>query len=127
MIQGVEHIALCAEDVHSLIAWYQKVLKVDMIKEGETGPHFLKFPDGFLIELLEIEGDIPPVPNAKDKGFRHIALTVVAIEEMVEALNKEGVDVVDDFKTVPNGTKLFLFRDIEGNIVQLVERPIPLV
>lgn len=126
-VQGVEHIALCAEDVHSLIAWYQKVFKLDMIKEGEIGPYFLKAPDGVLIELIETEGDIPPVPNAKDKGLRHIAFTVVDIEQMVEALKEEGVEVVDDFKTVPNGTKLFLFRDIEGNIVQLVERLIPLV
>ncbi len=41
-------------------------------------------------------------------------------------LKKKGVEVVDDFKTVPNGTKLFLFRDIEGNLVQLVERVTPL-
>ena len=45
---------------------------------------------------------------------------------MVAALKKEGVEVVDDFKIVPNGTKLFQFRDIEGNIIQLVERKIPL-
>jgi predicted enzyme related to lactoylglutathione lyase len=44
---------------------------------------------------------------------------------MVETLKKEGVEVVDDLKTVPNGTKLFLFRDIEGNLIQLVERKIP--
>jgi predicted enzyme related to lactoylglutathione lyase len=37
---------------------------------------------------------------------------------------KEGVEVVDGFKTVPNGAKLFLFRDIEGNLIQLVERKV---
>ena len=127
MVRGVEHIALCAEDVPSLIAWYQRVFHLDLIKEGEMGPFFLKLPDGVLIELVETEGDIPPVPNAKEKGFRHIAFTVVSMEQMVGALKKEGVEVVDDFKTVPNGTKLFLFRDIEGNLIQLVERKIPLV
>ena len=127
MVRGVEHIALCAEDAPALIAWYQRMFKVDMIKEGEAGPFFLKFPDGFLIELVETAGEIPPVPKDKEKGFRHIALTVVALEQMVEALKNEGVDVVDDFKTVPNGTKLFLLRDIEGNLIQLVERKIPLI
>ena len=52
MLQGVEHIALCAEDVPSLIAWYQKTFHLDLIKEGEEGPFFLKFPDGFLLEFL---------------------------------------------------------------------------
>lgn len=125
-VQGIEHIALCAEDVPSLIDWYRRIFHLDLIKEGANGPFFLKFPDGCLIEFVETTGDIPPVPRDREKGFRHIALTVLSLEKMVETLKKEGVEVVDDFKTVPNGTKLFLFRDIEGNIVQLVERKKPL-
>jgi predicted enzyme related to lactoylglutathione lyase len=126
MIQGVEHIALCAENVPSLIAWYQKIFQVELIKEGQEGPSFLKFPDGFLIEFLETLGDIPPVPKGREKGFRHIALSVLSLEKMVGILKKEGVEVVDDLKTVPNGAKLFLFRDIEGNLIQLIERKVPL-
>ena len=126
MIQGIEHIALCAEDVPSLIAWYQKIFQADLIKEGRAGPFFLKFHDGSLIEFLETAGDIPPVPKDKEKGFRHIALAVSSLEKMVETLKKEGVEVVDDLKTVPNGAKLFLFRDIEGNLIQLVERKVPI-
>jgi predicted enzyme related to lactoylglutathione lyase len=126
MIQGVEHIALCAEDVPSLIAWYQRIFQVDLVKEGDAGPFFLRFPDGFLIEFLETRGGIPPVPKDREKGLRHIALSVLSLGEMVETLKKEGVEVVDDFKIVPNGTKLFLFRDIEGNLIQLVERKVPL-
>ena len=126
MIQGIEHIALCAENVPSLIAWYQRIFQVDLVKEADAGPFFLEFPDGFLIEFLETSGDIPPVPKDKEKGLRHIALTVSSLEEMVARLKKEGVEVVDDFKTVPNGAKLFMFRDIEGNLIQLVERKIPL-
>ncbi|MHC4425697.1 MAG: VOC family protein [Planctomycetota bacterium] len=126
MVQGVEHIALCAENVPSVIAWYQRIFQVGLVKEGQAGPLFLKFPDGFLIEFVESAGDIPHVPKDKEKGFRHIALTVLSLETMVGTLKKEGVEVVDDFKTVPNGTKLFLFRDIEGNLVQLVERKSPL-
>jgi predicted enzyme related to lactoylglutathione lyase len=126
MIQGVEHIALCAEDVPSLVAWYQRIFKVDLIKEGQKGPFFLEFPDGFLIEFIEAAGDIPDVPKNREKGFRHIALTVSSLEKMVATLKKEGIEIVDDIKTVPSGTKLFLFRDIENNLIQLVERKIPL-
>ena len=125
MLQGVEHIAICAEDVPSLIAWYQRIFQVELVKEGQAGPFFLRFPDGFLIEFLETSGDIPPVPKDREKGLRHIALAVLSLEKMVGTLKKEGVEVVDDFKTVPNGTRLFLFRDIEGNLIQLVERKIP--
>jgi len=126
MVQGVEHIALCAEDVPSLMAWYRKIFQVELVKEGQAGPFFLRFPDGFLIEFIETAGDIPPVPKDKERGFRHIAFSVLSLEEMVGTLKKEGVEVVDDLKTVPNGAKLFLFRDIEGNLIQLVERKVPI-
>jgi predicted enzyme related to lactoylglutathione lyase len=86
----------------------------------------LKFPGGFLIEFLETAGDIPDVPKDREKGFRHIALSVSSLEKMVGTLKKERVEIVDDIKTVPNGAKLFLFRDIEGNIIQLIERNVPL-
>ena len=121
MVRGVEHIALCAENVSSLIAWYQKVFHLGLVKEEQAGPFFLRFPDGLLIEFVETEGDIPPIPKDKEKG-----LTVSSMENMVASLKHEGVAVVEDFKIVPNGTKLFLFRDIEGNLIQLVERKNPL-
>ena len=114
MLQGVEHIAVYAADVSSLIAWYQRIFQLDLVKEGHAGPLFLRFPDGFLIEFVQASGNVPPVPEEKEKGIRHLALAVSSLENMVETLKAEGVDVVDDFKTVPNGTKLFLFRDIEG-------------
>ena len=126
MIQGVEHIALCVEDVPSLIAWYQRIFQLELVKEGQAGPFFLRSPDVVLIEFLETSGDIPPLPRNKEKGLRYIAFNVLSIEKMVGTLKKEGVEVVDDFKTVPNGAKLFLFRDIEGNLIQLVERKVPL-
>ena len=126
MLQGVEHLALCAENVPDLIAWYQKFLHVDLVKEGQSGPFFLKFPDGFLLELVDATGDTPALPPDKEKGFRHIALAVSSLETMAMELKSQGVEVVDDTKTVPNGTKLFLFRDIEGNLIQLVERNNPL-
>ena len=97
-----------------------------MVKEGRAGPFFLRFPDGFLIEFLETSGDIPPVPKGREKGLRHIALSVSSLEEIVGRLKREGVEVVDDFKIVPNGAKLFLFRDIEGNLIQLIERKVPI-
>jgi len=122
MLLGVEHIALCAENIPDLIAWYQKLFQVDLVKEGQAGPFFLRFPDGFLLELIDATGGIPPTPRDREKGFRHIALTVSSLETMAIELKNQGVEVIEDTKTVPNGTKLFGFRDIEGNLIQLVER-----
>jgi predicted enzyme related to lactoylglutathione lyase len=126
MLRGVEHLALCAEDVPALVDWYRKLFRVELVKEGEAGPSFLRFPDGFLLELVETTGNVPPPPRAREKGFRHIALAVSSLAAMAAELKDQGVEVVEDLKIVPGGTKLFLCRDIEGNLIQLVERTNPL-
>ena len=122
MVRGVEHLALCAVNVPSLLAWYRELFQLEVIKEGEGGPFFLRFPDGFLVEVIESSDDAPPAPGEKEKGFRHIALSVSSVESLVAVLKQKGVAIVEDLKIVPNGTKLFLCRDIEGNLIQLVER-----
>jgi len=126
MVRGVEHLALCAQDVPALLAWYQRLFGLELVREREAGPLFLKFPDGFLLEVVQAEGAPPPAPRAREKGYRHIALSVLRIEALVDVLKQEGAAVVEDFRIAPNGTGLFLFRDPEGNLVQLVERPVPL-
>ncbi len=126
MVHGIEHIALCAENVPALIKWYQRIFHLDLIKEGDAGPFFLRFPDGLFIEFVEATGFTPPLPADREKGFRHIAIMVSSLEKMAAELKIEGVKIVEDYKIVPGGTKLFLFRDIEGNLVQLIERKNPL-
>ncbi len=68
--------------------------------------------------------------KTQDSGARAL-MKELAEEELkhsqwLKKLKDQGVEVVEDFKTVPNGTMLFLFRDIEGNLIQLVERNNPL-
>ncbi len=125
-MHGIEHIALCAENVPALIKWYQRIFHLDLVKEGDAGPFFLRFPDGLLIEFVEATGFVPPLPAGREKGFRHVAIMVSFLEKMAVELKNEGVEIVEDYKIVPGGTKLFLFRDIEGNIVQLIERKNPI-
>jgi catechol 2,3-dioxygenase-like lactoylglutathione lyase family enzyme len=124
MVRGVEHLALCSADVSALVAWYRELLRLEVIREGEEGPYFLRFPDGFLLEVIESSDDTSAIPGEREKGFRHIALSVSSIETLITSLKQKGVVVVEDLKLVPGGAKLFLFRDIEGNLVQLVERKI---
>lgn len=126
MIRGVEHIALCARDPASLLAWYKSIFDLTLVKETDSGPFFLRFPDGLLIEFLQADSAEPSAPGVRAGGFRHVAFTVSGIEKLVVSLKTQEVEVVDEFKVVANGTKLFLFRDIEGNLIQLVERPSPL-
>jgi catechol 2,3-dioxygenase-like lactoylglutathione lyase family enzyme len=126
MVGGVEHLALCANDPPALAAWYQKLFALEVVREGDTGPLFLRFADGFLLEVLKAGATAAQPPGAREAGYRHIALSVRPIEPLVDILEREGVVVVEEYRIVPGGTKLFLFRDLEGNLVQLVERPRPL-
>lgn len=59
------------------------------------------------------------VPN--QIGFRHIALEVKEIEEVVTALQKKGIKFFSDIEVYNNTKKLCYFLGPEGIIIELAE------
>jgi glyoxylase I family protein len=56
-------------------------------------------------------------------GFKHLAFDVPSLEPVLEALKKEGIQpdrIIDCSQLVP-GMRIVFFRDMEGNIIELME------
>ncbi len=56
-------------------------------------------------------------------GFKHLAFDVPKLEPMVEALKADGVscDPIIDCSPMVPGLRIVFFRDLEGNIIELME------
>ena len=84
-------------------------------------------PDKTMIEICKAQNDIG-MPDFHDSGIRHIAFITDNIDEDAKRLVEvEGVEVVSPLKKSDAGIASFFFRDIEGNIVHLIQRTNPLV
>lgn len=126
MITGMEHIAIFAKDTKALADWYVRVFDFKIVYDNGKGTYFVAAPDKSMIEICVADTE-PRKTTATESGIRHIALSTDNIEEMTKMLTDEGVEVVTPMKISDKGIGTFFFRDIEGNIVHLIQRPKPLI
>ena len=147
-IQRFRHIAIIVQSMEVMLHFYRDILGFRIIKDFRiSNPEFQKgigLPDASArcvhlalpestgeLELFEFaqpnnrNGDYPAI---NDPGFRHIALVVQNLDEVVAELKKKGVifhSAPVRFET-PKEIKGFCFvylKDPEGNFIELNELP----
>lgn len=128
MIKGIEHIGICSKDTEALKNWYIQLFHLKVVYENTKSPktYFLSLADGSMIEIYPSDAGSESVDN-KTQGIRHLAFTPDNFEEMGKMLMNSGVEIVEAAKTSPSGVKTLFFKDPEGNIIHLIDRPVPLI
>jgi len=75
-----------------------------------------------LLKYCKPEGNVDThISMANQIGFRHIALEVKDIENVVLNLKKKGITSFSDLQIYDNREKLCYFLGVEGIILELVE------
>ena len=122
---SVEHIGLAARNTVLLRDWYVKTLGAQVVFENDQKPraYLLEMPGGLLIEIYPAEFTIVETAENRLAGWRHLALTVDSIETASSDLASLGVIFQDQTKPAGGGGRVLFFRDPEGNLLHLVERP----
>jgi catechol 2,3-dioxygenase-like lactoylglutathione lyase family enzyme len=122
---ALEHIALPARDVAALRDWY--VTKLDAIciaPNGAEPPFFLRLPGmATTFEVYAATGSTPQTGDNGLAGWRHLALRVESIEAARKELETRGVVFTDPIKPAAGGGRVLFFKDCEGNLLHLVDRP----
>ena len=122
---SVEHIGLAARDTALLRDWYVNKLGAQVVFENDQQPRafLLEMPGGLLIEIYPADFSIVETAENRLAGWRHLALTVASFEEASSELAGRGVIFQDQIKPAGGGGRVLFFRDPEGNLLHLVERP----
>lgn len=125
MIQGIEHTAIASLDPDSLAGWYVKTL--DFVVEDHnvaTRNFFIRSPDGSRIEVIwATQGT--GVAEMKDSGMRHMAMITNDFDADFARLKAAGAPLLTE-PEVRGGNRVVFFRDPDGNILHLIQRPVPL-
>lgn len=96
------------------------------IKGAHSQVVFLQTPGGQtkleLTKLLNPAGEAKPAESViYGHGYKHIALVVEGIDEIVADLKTKGMDIFVDIYNYQDVYKLCYFRGPEGLIVELAE------
>lgn len=122
MINGLEHVGLCAQNPERLVDWYTTVLRCQVVHRiDERSTYFVRFPGGGMLEVYPATDQSVPVGNLHS-GLRHLAISVDDFESDCEYMVGHGAILIPEM-TVRNGEmKLAFFKDPEGNLIHLVQR-----
>ncbi len=122
---AIEHIAIPSTDPVALKNWYLRVLGArELFNNGQNPPTCLiALPGGGWFEIYAAEGAPENRGNNKLAGFRHIALRIDSIASAKAELEKRGVVFSEDSRPAAGGGTVLFFKDCEGNLLHLVERP----
>ena len=118
-------LGLPARDPVALKAWYVNVLSAKLVyADGGTPPaFFVQLPGGVMIEIYQADSSLGETGDNKLGGWRHVALRVASIEAAKTDLEKRGVQFPEPVKPAGGGGRVLFFKDPEGNLLHLVERP----
>jgi glyoxylase I family protein len=125
MIFSLEHLGLAARNTPALRDWYINTLGAELLfSNNENPPAFLlRLPGGAVIEIYPAHDQIDATANNRLAGWRHIALRVNSIETSRAKLESRGVRFEEQPKPAGGGGRVLFFKDEEGNLLHLVERP----
>jgi glyoxylase I family protein len=124
LFAGVDHVAIAARDPAALADWYCQVLGFRAVSDNgrERPTRVLAGRDGGMIEMMSDDETPRPERELFDPGISHLAIRVSNLDAALTSLREHGVEVAEPVAAAGGGS-VANFRDPEGNVVQVVERP----
>jgi glyoxylase I family protein len=130
MFLALDHPCIACTDVRRQVEWYCLALGMRVVAtDGKEPPGFLVGYDaatagGAMIELVPAKdrGPRPDTFARSQPGLRHIALRVQDFDAAYARLKSLGVTFTTDPGDALGGGRTVLFRDPEGNELQIVQR-----
>ena len=130
LFRAIDHPAIACQDVRKQISWYCEQLGMRVIAHNGCVPpavligHGSTTGDGTMIELMPATDPGPdPATFARfQPGLRHVALRVDDFDRAYERLRALGVRFITEPGEALGGGRTVLFRDPEGNELQIVQR-----
>lgn len=130
MFLSLDHPAIACHDVQKQADWYCRNFGMRIIaSNGQNPPAMVigygdSLKAGTMIELMPVkhEGPAPASIERFAPGIRHIALRVSNFDSAYAKLKELGVPFTTEIGQAVGGGKTILFRDPEGNELQIIER-----
>ena len=127
---ALDHPAIACHDVRRLAAWYCETFGMRVIARNDAEPPAMvigfgeTLNGGAVIELMPATDAGPsPAEFARfQPGIRHLALRVTDFDAAYARLRAAGVRFTTEPGEAVGGGRTVLFRDPEGNELQIVQR-----
>jgi glyoxylase I family protein len=125
---GFNHIAFNCRDVAAQERFYTKHFgfkRSRTFNRGQPNEFIMLKLGATRLEFFPTDSLKVADANAGEQavGFKHLALDVPKLEPVIESLKADGVacDKIIECPHIAPGARIVFFRDLEGNIIELME------
>jgi len=125
MIKKIEHTAIIVKNLEESIKFYEDILNFKLRTAGSNDSRkmaFLYVEDNPQVEIELIE-ELTDVGQLADGVVDHLAFAIENMAESMEELKAKGIEfLTEEPKLTIFGDKMILFRGINGELLQLIEK-----
>ena len=125
MIKKIEHTAIIVKNLEESIKFYEDILNFKLRTAGSNDSRkmaFLYVEDNPQVEIELIE-ELTDVGQLTDGIVDHLAFAIENMAESMEELKAKGIEfLTEEPKLTIFGDKMILFRGINGELLQLIEK-----
>lgn len=122
----IEHAGIASRNPAQLADWYQKTLKMKLMRRTGETTFFVGYATGACIEIYLATEEREPTAHNYMQGMTHIALYTDDFENTYKALLEKGVRPAAE-PVRRDDLKLALMRDPEGNLFHITSRAEPII
>ena len=109
---------LLVKDVMKTVDFYQKKLEFEVIGlVGKPVIYGMVQRDGFQIHFAQSKGGITKSNRELSSISHDYILWVPEIDSFYEELKNQKINIIEEIKLRPYGSREFVFEDIDGHIV----------
>jgi len=129
----LDHVAIAADSTDLMVKWYERVL--GLVVHAVAGPNapqtqrvYLIGPPGkgigagMMMEIMPGNETVRHERNSHEPGLSHVAWSVEDFDTVHAHLKRCEVKFFGDVVNAIGGGRVISFFDLEGNMMQIVER-----
>jgi methylmalonyl-CoA/ethylmalonyl-CoA epimerase len=128
----LDHVAVAMRSIRSALPLYRDALGGEFLMGGDVGGSWrwvqFRYPNGAKVELLEplADGFLSRFLERHGEGLHHITFKTDDIEEAIEAVKRNGYELVDVNLENPRWKEAFLRPSkAHGTLIQIAQSEIP--
>lgn len=145
-IQGMDHVAIAADNTEQMVQWYHRMLGLVVVAQshptdpdrqatyligppadngpetGDAGGQSRGVAFGMMMEIMPRNDHVRRPRDSHDAGLSHVAWLVHDFDEAYAHLSSQGVGFIGSVVQAVGGGRIISFVDCEGNLQQIVER-----
>jgi catechol 2,3-dioxygenase-like lactoylglutathione lyase family enzyme len=139
-VRSFSHVGITVSDFHRAVQFYWDVFGCPLVGVADTPPErvraffgvdapaprckigWIRVPGGGVLEIFAFEPSQPPVTIPWNRiGLTHFSFNVRHLDRWYEYLQGKGVECVSRPERSPRGHSFFFVRDVDGNLIELMD------